>query len=94
MNITKFYECLSDAEKKELTLIMVSNMPKQNSLFTEIHQWVNKQKNISVRLRHVLVDAANLRLITFVEQVKEDDFMKLRNAGKVSWKEFVRLREY
>jgi len=69
---------------------------KTNPLKVEIFEWfARKGSEASVRLRNALIPynyGIDELPFKYIEDVNKREFMKLRNTGKKSWAEFVRLR--
>ena len=62
---------------------------------TSIHDFLyykGLEKEFSVRLRNILLNAFNSGELKYVEDINVNSFMSIRNAGKSSWTEFCEIR--
>lgn len=60
---------------------------------TPINEWKHINK-CSMRLHHILYSIRNPDRWTYIEDVSRHSFLRQRNAGIVTWTEFVKLRGY
>ncbi len=63
---------------------------------TKIESWINSlEYKLSVRLSNVLLKSQwgeDEKPFKYIEDVNKKEFMRLRNAGKKTWSEFLDLR--
>ena len=93
MNITNLFYCLSPEEKKELKRLLDIQEAydrKEQGLMT-IAEFI-KDKEASIRLANCLKQ--NYDLSMFVSHIDEKDFLRQKNVGRRSHKEFIELRGY
>ena len=88
MDLLKFVEALTPAEKTKIRLLIDKQNEKiGNKLLSSLMQ----DKTISVRLYaaiRLVVEGGDLML----KEVKPEHFYKIRNVGKKTWKEFEDIR--
>ena len=87
---------LIDLYHRQLNISDIRNSSLQNK--TEIGLWfAGLSKKPSGRLCNLLLNnyryVENGKPFAYVEDVNEFDFMRLNQAGKLTWSEFTELRE-
>ena len=91
-----FVKALSEQDKKELEQELSSILCRNLSHLTPSDQWAGLI-HCSRRLQNILLSREygtdNLQL-PFIEQIQKHEFLRVRNAGKLSWQEFIELRGY
>ena len=80
--------------------LMIDKMNSSINLFDWL-KIIKKEKHISTRLHNILNEYnkhwsrnPSDRQKIFIDDIDKDMFMKFRNAGSKTWKEFVELRGY
>lgn len=89
MNIPLFVSALTDAEKVELW-----NCLKNTEFFDEKEttRFFIENNKMSGRLKNILAENSYPNdIFTFVTQINKVQFLKLRNAGELTWKELELL---
>jgi hypothetical protein len=93
MNILQLYNFLRIETKIELLDLLNNDAEVINFNHNiKISEWLEimKYKDISIRLYNSLYSACRDIKINDIDKM---DIMRLRNAGKKCWQEFVKLRE-
>jgi hypothetical protein len=89
MDISKFYNCLTPAEKKQLSFLIKNDKVKSsNEMF--VRDWVH-HVDLSVRLINVLMGKWS-KADKLVSDITAEEFFSIRNAGVKAWQEFQLLR--
>ena len=96
MNWNKFIEALTPEEKQELGTILIGYLPaKMTKTTTGVYDWLTSQPTISGRLCNVLKNMMEYwPEYKYIEQINKHDFLRVRNGGKKTWDELVKLRGY
>ena len=100
MNIPKLFESLNEEEKNLMFDCILDwklphNKINEHRILSNIDDWIDSKSEMSTRLKNILQSLyGNERIFRFVEQVTIKRFLKCRNAGKNSWKEFISFRGY
>jgi hypothetical protein len=92
----KALDIVEDYHKQLLLGGFINNLKAVSK--TRLYEW-NKLHLCSSRLRSILKntdEAENIyhHEILYIEDLTRKDFIKYRNAGQVSWTEFINLRGY
>ena len=61
---------------------------------TTVDEWVNKHPKLPIRVYQALthLDHNNERLFTYLDQVNQREFLRIRNIGVQAWRDFVDIR--
>jgi hypothetical protein len=89
--VSEFLDNLTDKEKEDVFLLLQRECKPR----TPVKEWVEKQKNkISIRLTNILLGTYSGYVVpwNFIEEIDRSMFLRIRNAGNMSWNELVELR--
>lgn len=101
MEIKKLFELLSEKEKEEIfNCALEWKFPKSKEPINEIKEWTDIKKwidgkpQITKRLKEALLIHYEYSKYKFIEQVEKEYFLRNRNVGIKTWKEFVSFRGF
>ena len=91
MEISRLLQILDSSEKYELFTLLT----KEFSIKTRIRDFISSNPQMTTRLKKCLIDYDKRKdFDEFIEFINMDDLMRLRNMGKTTLNEFIKLRGY
>lgn len=75
--------------KKQIdSAVQLAEEMKKNTKMP-VAEWIKQNRNISVKLHNCLTGAyQQIPPFEFIEDINKSDFLRLRNVGLQTWKEF------
>ncbi len=85
MNLHKFVESLTSTEKRELLEILSKKSDKRLT----VKEWIYTNRELSMRARNALTYSDLVDV--YMDEITENDLLKIRNLGKVTFNEIMTL---